>query len=417
MLPALSILRHKESDALRQGRTVTESREQNRTRSVLVVAEVALSMLLVAGALNMALYFTHLLRVDPGVNPQNVLSVGVSLSPAQYSEPGQQSRFFNVLLDKVSVLPGVIHAGASIDTPFSGANSNGDFTYEGEPNGTADHKPFADQHYISPGYFATVETPILEGRDFSRQDQPNSQKVILINRGMAQKLWPGQNAIGKHIKCCRDDGNYEVIGVIADVHFAGPGTAAGYELYLSADQSPVPALSVLLRTSGDPLSFAEAVRHAVSSIDPGQAVSNITSLDALAQQSIAGQRTATLITAILGCLALLLASVGVYGVMAYSVSRREREFGIRMALGAKRGDIASLLFRGALSMVLVGVILGGVLAILLRVWVTSLLGANGTNPVALIVAAVLLVGVACLATFVPARRATHIEPMQALRAE
>jgi predicted permease len=417
LVPALRIVRQDDTDALQQGRTTTELREQNRTRGALVIAEIALSMLLIAGALNMAFYFLQLLHTDPGMNPENTLSLTVSLSPGQYSKPEQQRRFFETLLDKLAVLPGVTHAGATGDAPFTNNGSNGSFSYEGEPQSTTDKNPFADFHFVTPGYFSSVGTPLLQGRDFSRDDTAESPKVALINRGMAQKLWPGQSPLGKHIHCCMSGGDFTVIGIASDVHFGGPAEPANYTLYLNADQTPQPVLTFVLRSQGDPMSLAQPARQAVASIDPGQAVSNINSLETLAQDSVAGQRTSTLVTAILGSLALLLASIGVYGVMAYSVSRREREFGIRMALGADRAAIMKMLFAGVGKLALVGTMIGAGLALTMRARIESLLGANGTSAYALVVGALLLCGVVALAAMVPARQAMSVEPMQALRTE
>jgi putative ABC transport system permease protein len=417
LVPALRILRQDEKDALQQGRTMTESREQNRTRAALVIAEIALSMLLVTGALNMAFYFLRLLRVDPGINAANTLSMMLSLSPAQYAKPDDQRRFFDVLLDKLSALPGVTHAGAIASTPFTDQGSNGSFSYDNQPEKEENHNPFADFRFVTPGYFAAAQTPLLEGRVFTRQDGPNSQKVAIVNRAMAKKLWPGQRAIGKRVHCCVKDAQFIVIGVVADVHFAGPAAPVNLTIYMSADQNPQSVMSIILRTHGDPMALADPARRAVASIDPGQAVSNITPLETLEQQSIAGQRTSTMITAILGCLALLLASIGVYGVMAYSVSRREREFAIRMALGADRRSIVRILFSGMLRLALSGMLIGAALAIAMRVWIESLLGANESTPYALVASALLLCAVAALATLIPARHAMYVEPMQALRTE
>lgn len=417
IIPALRILREDETSALQQGRTVTESREQNRTRSILVVAEIALSMLLVAGALNMAIYFYGLLHIDPGVNTQHTLAVSLDPSPAQYPRKEDRQRFYQEVLDKLSRLPGVTHSSASVDVPLSGADTNADFTYDGAPQGTDEHKPFADVHNIMPGYFATVETPLLQGRDFTPQDRDGSQRVMIISHSMAERLWPGKNALGRRIHCCTDNGDYSVIGVVADVHFDGPAQPANFAIYISQSQYTTSTINFLLRTQGDPLVLAEAARHAVASINPGQAVSSITTLDAVSQASIAGQKTSTMVIAILGCLALLLASIGVYGVMAYNVSRREREFGIRIALGSDRAGILKLLFSGVFRLIAVGVILGASLALAVRVWIDSILGANGTSPAALVIAALLLSMVAAFATWIPARRASRVEPMQALRSE
>jgi len=415
IMPALRVLRHDEKQALQQGRTVTESREQNRARSVLVIAEIALSLLLVAGSINMALSFMRLLDVDPGVNTHHVLTMAIGLSSIRYAKPVDQQRFFDNLQEKLAALPGVKAAAGSVDLPLAGSNSNGDFDYEGSDPGAQKRLPFAERHFVTSGYFAAIQTPILEGRDFTRQDQAGSQKVIIINRDMAQLLWPGRSALGKRVKF--SDEWHEVIGIAADVYFNGPGTPAGLQMYVSVDQYPQSFLSMILRTRGDPMALTEPARRAVGAIDPGQAVSNVTSLQSLADSALAGQRTSTTVTAILGCLALLLASIGVYGVMAYSVSRREREFGIRMALGANRGNILTLLFSGVFRLVLVGIAVGSVLACAMRAWIGTVLGPNGANPIALIAATLLLCIVAALATYIPGRRATHVEPIQALRTE
>jgi putative ABC transport system permease protein len=421
LVPALRILRQDEKDTLQLGRTVTDSREQNRTRSVLVIAEIALSMLLVAGALNMAFYFLRLLHTDPGMNPKSTLSMTLSLSPKQYANPDAQRRFLQTALDKLSALSGVSHVAVSSAVPFTAKGSNGSFSYDNQPESTEDHNPFADLRWVTPGYFAAVETPLLQGRAFTRDDGPDAQKVAIINRTMARTLWPGQSAIGKNIHCCAKGASFAVIGVVADVHADGPASPANFTIYISADQFPLARMCVLLRTHGDPMALADPARAAIASIDPGQAVADVISLQDLEQQSIAGQRTSTLVTAILGCLALLLASIGVYGVMAYSVSRREREFGIRMALGANRGAILKMLFAGMLRFTVIGVLLGAALAFALREWIESVLGANGATAAsatyALLLGALLLCAVAALATLLPARHAMHVEPMHALRTE
>ena len=417
IIPALRLLRADGKAALHPGRTATDSREHGRTRAMLVIAEIALSMLLIAGALNTALYFLGLLRVDAGVNPRDTMVMTVNLSPQQYPKAADQQRFFDALLERLRTLPGVQAAGAGFDTPFTGSGTNGDFQYEGQPAGTADKNPFAEKHDVTPGYFAAVEAPILQGRDFTPQDRRDAQGVVILNRTMAQKLWPGQSPIGKHVK--QQDKWDEVVGVVGDIRYNGPAEPAGFQIYQPVDQGSFPFLTFVLRTrpGSDPLSLATAARQAVASLDPEQAVSNITSLQALSDEAVAGQRTSTMVTAILGALALLLASVGVYGVMAYAVSRRRREFGIRIALGADRGGIARLLFSEVSRLVLTGAILGGVLSIAARAWIASWLGAVDKSGLAMVLAAVLLAAVAAMATALPASRAARVEPMEALRTE
>jgi predicted permease len=419
MAPGLRVLRDDEKLVLQPGRSVTESREHRRTRSALVVAEIAVSMLLVAGAVNVALHFAAVLRVDPGVQAENTMAMSVSLPPAQYATPDSMRNFYRTLAPRLAALPGVAAVGGGVDTPFTGTNATGDFEYQGQPNRTVDRNPFAEKHTVTPGFFAAVGTPILKGRDFNEQDQANTQPVVILNRTMAEKLWPGQDSLSKHVKM----GNAwaQVVGVVADIHYDGPAQPVGYQIYQSVNQNTVPFLTFVLRTSPqfhtDPLTLAEPARKVVASIDPRLAVSNITSLELLAQDAISGQRTSTLVTAILGCLALLLASIGVYGVMAYTVSRRVREFGIRIALGSRRAGIVRLLFSGVLRLALVGIVLGAGLAYAARLWVNSLMGAGGSSPAALLLGALLMSAVAALATLLPARRAMRVEPMEALRSE
>jgi len=419
MMPAFRTLRQEDKQALQPGRTVTESRSHGRTRSILVIAEIALSMLLVVGALSVAMRFVALLHVDPGVNPHNAMVMTVMLPAKQYPKGDDQLRFWHALAAKLSSLPGVEAVGASVDTPFTGSNANGDFTYEGQPAGSADKNPFAEKHVITPGYLKAIGAELWQGRDFSSHDNAGSPQVVIINRTMAQKLWPGQSAIGKRIKAY---GDWEtVVGVVADIQFAPPGEPPAFQIYAPLDQSPQPSLGLALRTApgfgADPLSLSEPARAAVASIDPRLAVSNMASLEVLSQEALAGQLTATTVTSILGVLALLLASIGVYGVMAYSVSRREREFGIRIALGASRARILRLLYSSVFRWVLSGMLLGMVLAWFGQVWIRSMLEIKETSPLVMALGGLLLCVIAAAAAAAPARRAMSVAPVKALRDE
>ncbi len=419
MVPALRIVRQDDRSALQPGRAVTDSRSHGRMRAALVVSEIALSMLLVVAALTVAMHFVSLLRVDPGVDPRNALVMSVQLPPANYSKADDQRRFYHALTDKLSALPGVTAVGGSVDTPFTGWYSNGDFEYEGQPAGSAGTKPIAEKHYITPGFFAAIGASVWQGRDFSAGDKVGAPQVVIINRTMAQKLWPGQSAIGKKLKPANEW--VTIVGVVRDVEFAGPGEPPGNQIFTPIDQVSVPFLTFVVRTSpgstADPLTLAEPARAAVASIDSRLAVSNVSSFEALAHDALAGQRTSTTVTSVLGVLALLLASVGVYGVMAYSVARREREFGIRVALGANRGSIARLLYGAVSRLLLAGMALGIVLAFAARVWMAKLLGPQGTSLSAIALGGLLLSAVAVIAAAVPARRATRVQPMEALRNE
>jgi len=419
IVPALRVAHQEDKLALQPGRTTTESRRQGRTRATLVVSEIALSMLLVVGALDVAMRFVSLLRVDPGVNPRNAMVMTVMLPPARYPKADDQHRFYRALVDKLSAVGGVVGAAGSVDTPFSGFNANGDFQYEGQPEGTADKNPFAEKHYITPGYFASLGTPFWQGRDFTNQDDANAPPVAIINRMMAQKLWPGQSAVGKRLKSGGDWAS--IVGVVPEIQFDGPGEPPAFQIYSPVYQTNVSVLSFVVRSSpnlgGDPIALARPASAVVASIDPKMPISNVTSLDVLSEEALAGQRTSTTVTSILGALALLLASVGVYGVMAYSVSRREREFGIRIALGANRQGIVRLLYATVLRVLVTGMVLGVLLAYGARVWIISVLGAAGANPGAIALGGLLLTLATILAAAVPAHRATRIPPMDALRNE
>jgi len=419
IVPALRVVHQEDKPALQPGRTTTESRGHARTRSGLVIAEIALSMLLVVGALDVAMHFISLLRVDPGVNPSNAMVMTVMLPENQYPNADSQHRFYHALVEKLSALPGVVAVGGSVDTPFSGSNANGDFQYEGQPEGAADKNPFAEKHYVTPGYFASLGAQFWQGRDFNDQDQDKAPKVVIINRTMARKLWPGQPAVGKRVKSGDDWAS--IVGVVADIQFDGPGEPPQFQIYSPVYQVGISVLSFVVRSStslaADPLALANPARGVVTSIDPKMSVASITSLDVLSQEALAGQRTSTTVTSVLGALALLLASVGVYGVMAYSVSRREREFGIRIAVGANRHVILRLLYGNVLRLLLVGMVLGIFLAYGGSFWIASILGSKGTNPVAILLGALLISTAAVIAAAAPARRATHIVPMEALRNE
>lgn len=419
IVPALRVLYQKDRLALEAGRSMTESRGHGRMRGALVVSEIALSMLLVVGALDVAMHFVALLRNDPGVNPRNAMVMTVMLPAAQYPKADDQHRFYHALVDKLSVLPGVVAVGGSVDTPFAGSYANGDFGYEGQPEGTADKNPFAEKHYITPGYFASLGAQFWQGRDFSNQDKENTPKIAIINRTMAQKLWPGQTAIGKRLKLGGEWAS--IVGVVADIQFEGPGEPPAFQIYTPVDQAPISILSFVVRSSpnlaADPLALAEPARAVVASIDPKMPVANITSLEVLSQEALAGQRTSTTVTSVMGALALLLASVGVYGVMVYSVSRRERELGIRIALGANRKEILRLLYAAVLRLLVIGMGLGILLAYGARAWIASILGAHGSSPIAIVLGGLLLSAAAVIATAAPARRATQILPMEALRNE
>jgi putative ABC transport system permease protein len=355
------------------------------------------------------------MHTDPGINADHVLSMNVSLSPARYAKEDQQRQFFQQLEDRLRTLPGVTAVGASSSAPFSASGQTSDFEYEGQPPKSSQQTPFAADYFVSPHYFETMQVPLLQGRSFDQHDQQGSPNVVVVNRTMADTLWPGQNPIGKRITIL---GPHQVVGVVADVRASGVAQPAGFQVYFSTLQHPIENMTLLMRTATEPLSVAELAKQTVYAMDHEQAVSNVTSADQLASESIASQRVSTALSGSLGALALLLASIGVYGVMAYSVSRREREFGIRMAMGARPRDILAMLLRRSGVLVLLGVVGGVVLTVPLGRWMSALLaGSHSFGALTIAASGILLAFVAMLATYLPARRAASVEPMTALRTE
>ncbi|HEY6848280.1 MAG TPA: ABC transporter permease [Terracidiphilus sp.] len=416
--PAVQIVRQSAKAAVQQDmRTMTESREQRAVRSGLMVVEIAFATLLIGGAIGMAVYFARLLHTDPGVRTDHALSIDVSLSSIRYAAGDDQRRFFRTLQERLAALPGVDSAGGVSAPPFSGNAPSSGYFYEGGPPQDPDHMEFADFYYATPGYFKTMGVPLLRGRLLTERDTNGNPKVAMINQSMAAKLWPGQSAVGKRLHIVDDEWK-EIVGVVGDVRGAGVAQPAGEQVYLALEQYPSLSLTMVLHTKGEPLESAEAAKQVVHAIDPGVLISHVAPVEALASQSVAGQSTSTALIGGLGVMALLLASIGVYGVMAYAVSRREREFGVRMALGAQRYQIYSMLLKSTGGLVGVGLLLGGLLSIPFNGWMRNLLGGTeGFSPIVLVGTAILLGGVALIATLIPSHRAASIDPMKALRTE
>ena len=417
-VPALQLVRHSAKSAVQQDmRTMTESRDQRTVRSGLIVVEFAFATLLVGAAIGMTFYFARLLHTDPGVRTDHVLSMNVSLSPSRYAKDDDQRRFFHTLQGNLAVLPGVISAGGTSAPPFSGSAQSGSYVYEGGPTQDSDHMEFADTYYVTPGFLKTMAVPLLHGRHFTESDTKGTPKVAIINQSMAAKLWPSQSAVGKRLQIA--DGKWkEIVGVVGDVRGGGVAQPVGNQVYLSTEQYPTLSLTMVLHTKGEPLELAEAAKQAARAIDPDTLISNVTPVEALSSRSIAGESTSTALIGVLGLMALLLASIGVYGVMSYAVSRREREFGVRMALGAQRYQIYLMLLKSTGALVGIGLLLGGLLAIPLSNWMKNLLGeTEGFSPIVLVGTAILLGSVALIATLIPSRRAASVDPIQALKAE
>ncbi|MDQ3803567.1 MAG: ABC transporter permease [Acidobacteriota bacterium] len=419
--PALQFTKAEMSEALKQGtgRTGGSSVKQ-RTRKALVISEVALSLILLIGAGLMIRSFWKLQHVDPGFDTGNTLTMSVSLSPTRYSDPHQQLAFLDRVLEQIGALPGVVSAGATTTIPLTGGGSTQPFTVEGRPASAVAEQPMAQTRYISPDYFRAMGIPLRQGRFFSDQDRENGVQVVIISEAMARRFWPGQDPIGKRLTPSfhLQQGPREVVGVVGDVKGSGLDAEAASMMYLPYKQAPRPYMTFVARTASNPQDFIQPISKAIYSVDREQALTNVRTMEQVLAESLSGRRfNMTLLIAFAG-LALLLAAVGVYGVMNYSVTLRRRELGIRMALGAQAVDVLRLVLGQGLTLTLIGVGAGLAAAYgLTRLMASLLYGVTATDFVTFVSVSGVLIAVGLLASYLPARRATKVDPMIALRSE
>jgi predicted permease len=421
IMPALQFTRTSVSETLKQGSGRTGgSPMKQHTRKALVISEVALSLVLLIGAGLMIRSFWKLQNVDPGFDTSNTLTMSVALTPIRYSEPHQQLAFFDRTIEQIRAVPGVVSVGVTTTIPLAGGGSTQPFSIEGRPTGAIAEQPMAQTRYISPDYFRTLGIPLRQGRFFTDQDRDNSVPVVIISEAMAHRFWPGENPIGKRLTPSfhAEQGAREIVGVVGDVKARGLDADASAMMYLAYRQSPRPYLSFVVRTASNPESLVQPVSRAIYSIDKEQALTDVQTMDQVLTQSLSGQRfNMTLLLSFAG-VALLLAAVGVYGVMNYTVTLRRRELGIRMALGAAKTDVLRLVLGQGLTLTLIGVGAGLISAYALTRLMASLLyGVTATDYLTFGSVSAMLVVVGLVASYVPARRATKVNPTIALRAE
>ena len=416
IFPALQLSRAEPSTSLREeGRSVTAGHARFRTTSLLVVGQVALSLLLLIGAGLLLRSFGRLLRVEPGFDAHNLLTMNVSLPTVKYAKPEQQVAFFDEVLRRMSTLPGVRNAAISAALPL-GWKRITPVLPEGQPNVPLGERPFIDIEAVSPQWFDTMRAPLLAGRQFTAADNGQAPKVLIVNQTFAHRFWPGQNPVGKRVVVGRWPEAAEVVGVSADVKNRGLAQDAQTQVYIPFAQLPWGNMNLLVRTAVAPLSVAGAARAQISGVDPDQPVTDIRTANELMDSSLAQPRFTMLLLVAFSAAALALAIIGVYGVLAYSVAQRRHELGIRVALGAERADILRLVVRQGLLLAGAGVAIGLAAALLLTRLMSSLLykvGARDFTTFALAPLAFLCI--ALLASYLPALRATRTDPMEALR--
>ena len=402
------------------GRDSGASVRGNRIRALLVVGEVAVSFVLLIGAGLLINSFLHLRTLDPGFRTDHLLTAKIELSELKYPDKERRAPFYNELLRRVSALPGVESAAVAGNLPFTYNGDSMSIAIEGRADPPPDQRLDVVYRAVGPGYFNTMGIKIVQGRDFNEQDKSDSVQAVVISEKTAQHYWPGENAIGKRLKpgLTTSEGPWlEVIGIVKDTRqndFVAPPKMQMYCVHSQINYSAPNALVV--RTSIDPLSLATSVRNAVWAIDKDQPVSNIRSMEEIVSRAVARQRFSTMLLGIFATLALVLAAVGIYGVMSYSIAQRTREIGIRMALGAQRSDVLKMAVGQGLKLVLIGVAIGVASAfVLTRVMASLLFGVSATDPATFVTISLVLVSVAVLASYIPALRAVRIDPMVALR--
>jgi putative ABC transport system permease protein len=418
MFPAFQLSRVDLNRTLRdEGRGASAGHSRLRLNSLLVVGQVALSLLLLIGAGLLLRSFGRLLQVDPGFDSRNVLTMGISLPSVKYSKPQQQIDFFDEVIRRVSALPGVRNAAMSAALPLSFIRLT-PVLAEGQPDVPLGQRPFVDIEAISPQWFQTMRVPLRGGREFTAADNATSPKVVIVNETFARRFWPnkGENPVGKHVVVGRWPQPAEVIGVVADVRNKGLAQPTQAQLYLAFPQIPWGNMHLLVRTAVAPASMSQAVRAQISAVDPDQPVNDIETVEELVDSSRAEPRFTMLLLGGFSVLALALAVIGIYGVLAYSVAQRRQELGIRLALGAERSDLLLMVVRQGFIVAVAGVVIGLIAALLLtRLMSTLLYEVSARDLATFAITPLVIVVIALLASYLPARRATKVDPMEALR--
>ena len=420
LVPALQASKPNLNETMKDaGRGSSEGGRRQIIRSSLVVVEIALALVLLIGAGLMIKSFSRLQKVDPGFNPHNALMVPIVLPQRKYPEENQQASFFTQLIQKVKALPGVQAAGISCVIPLSDNDYVLGFEIQGRPPYPAGTGPNTNYYSVSPDYFKAMGIPLLRGRVFTEHDTVNEPRVVVINETMARKFFPNEDPIGKRLHVTNGPVVYrEIVGIVGDVKHYGLDQEPKPQTYEPYTQRALPFMALIVRTPGDPTGLTAAIRNEVLSIDKEQPISNIRTLDRLFSTSISQQRFSMLLLGIFAAVAIVLATIGIYGVMSYSVTQRTHEIGIRIALGAGRRHVLKLIVGHGMLLALIGITAGLVISFALtRVMSTLLFEVSATDPMTFGVIALLLISISLLACYIPARRATKVDPIVALRYE
>ena len=418
LAPAWQMSRMARYDALKDGsRSATTGAARQRLRSALVAGEVALALLLLAGAGLLLRSLAALENVNPGFQPDGVVTAGVTLPRTQYADPAKQAAFYRAVLDSLSNLPGVTVVAAGEPIPFSRGNS-ASFQIEDKPTAPGDPGPHGDLSFVTPGYFAALRIPVRAGRTFAEQDTLSTSPVAVIDETLARQYWPGEDAVGKRIRQGRQDW-VTIVGVVGHVKasdLSGEDVKGRY--YFSLYQRPIPLARFAIRSFLDPVRLTSGIRTAVQAVDPAQPVSAVREMSDMVSASLAPRRFVVTLLEIFAGLALLMAALGLYGVIGYSVAQRTPEIGIRMALGARPGEVMGLVLRQGLRLTIIGAIAGLAASLAISAVLRGqLFHVSPFDPLTFIIAAAVLMGASALASYLPARRAARVDPTVALRYE
>jgi len=426
LVPAVRVTRGQGGLELREGRSFTAGVGRVRLRSALMLAEVAISVVLLIAAGLLIKSFARLRGVDPGFNPHQLLSLRISLPHAAYRTEAEKLRFEQRALDQVSTLPGVESAAFTRALPNEGDDWSTWYWAEGEVQPEPGQWPLTYAASVSPQYFTTLEVPVLTGRVFTEADNQTAEPVVIVNETFARRHWPHQDPAGKHVNFpAVTPGTRKVIAVVGDIKNNGLAASPHEQIFIPYGQPAylgttaiVPNIVLLCRTQVPPLSLGEDVKRELQGVDPGVAVSSIAAMDDVLGESVSDRQFSMVLLGLFAGLALVLAAVGIYGVISFSVSQRTHEIGLRMALGARLGQVQWMIVRAALNTVLVGLAMGGGISLLASRLISSqLFGVRSADPEVIGGAAVILVAVGVAAAFIPARRAAKVDPMVALRYE
>ena len=424
LAPALQISKPTLTGALKESGRTTAGLRKNRLRSALVVSEVALSLVLLVGAGLLIRSFAKLNQVDPGFNTDRVLTLGVSLLPNKYPTDEHVATFYSQILERSATLPGVISAAATSELPLAGNSTSDYFTIEGRPPIAKESEPLTDYRVVTPRYFQSMGIPLLAGRDFSETDTKQSPNVVVINDEFVRLHFGSENPLGHRLNLQGQQRDpLLIVGVVGNVrHFGLDQQSAAAEAYVPFLQDPLSldyrSMTIVARTKSDPAAVAGSLRAALTSMDKSLPVYAVKPMTEYVGDSLARRRFNMVLLSAFSGVALVLAAVGIYGVISYGVIQRTHEMGIRMAIGAQRSDVLKLVVRQAMILALAGVVIGLLASWALTRLIESLLfNVSVTDPLTFAVIAVLMIFIALLACLIPARRATKVDPLVALRYE